>query len=106
MLGGQIKLAQLLPGRAEFGGVTTNLQREMENAQVSVRLNASVDLNLVREIAPDIIVIATGAVPHNTEIEGVEEAHVVNAWQVLNGEVNFGGRVIIADWRCDWIGLG
>ena len=106
LLGGQIKLAQLLPGRAEFGGVTTNLQRELENARVSVYLNKPVNFDLVRDIAPDIVVVATGAVPYNAEIEGHEVAHVVNAWQVLQGEVNIGGRVVIADWRCDWVGLG
>ena len=31
-LGGQALLAQLLPGRAEFGGIVTNLAREMELA--------------------------------------------------------------------------
>jgi pyruvate/2-oxoglutarate dehydrogenase complex dihydrolipoamide dehydrogenase (E3) component len=40
------------------------------------------------------------------EIQGAEEAHVVNPWQVLDGKANVGGSVIIADWRCDWIGLG
>ena len=106
LLGGQIKLAQLLPGRSEFGGVTTNLQHELENSGVSVRLNASVTSELVRQIAPDIVVVATGAVPYNAEIEGAGEAHVVNAWQVLQSEVNIGGRVVISDWRCDWVGLG
>src|SRR6056297_3244378 len=41
-LGGQVSLAQLLPGRAEFGGVTTNLAREVERAGVTVRLNTRV----------------------------------------------------------------
>ena len=106
LLGGQIKLAQLLPGRSEFGGVTTNLQHELENSGVSVRLNASVTSELVRQIAPDIVVVATGAVPYNAEIEGAGETHVVNAWQVLQSEVNIGGRVVISDWRCDLVGLG
>ena len=35
-LGGQALLAQLLPGRAEFGGIITNLTREMEQAGVTV----------------------------------------------------------------------
>ena len=77
------KLDLLLPWRTEFGGVRTNFQGELENAQVSVHLNASVDLNLVKKIAPDIVVSATGGVPNNTEIQGAEDAHVVNARQVL-----------------------
>ena len=32
--------------------------------------------------------------------------HVVEAWQVLQGEVKTGNSVVIADWRCDWIGVG
>jgi monoamine oxidase len=34
-LGGQVLLAQLLPRRSEFGGASTNLQREMELAGVA-----------------------------------------------------------------------
>jgi hypothetical protein len=30
----------------------------------------------------------------------------VEAWQVLRGEVEVGNSVVIADWRCDWIGVG
>ena len=38
-LGGQALLAQQLPGRAEFGGIVTNLAREMELAGVKVVTN-------------------------------------------------------------------
>jgi pyruvate/2-oxoglutarate dehydrogenase complex dihydrolipoamide dehydrogenase (E3) component len=31
---------------------------------------------------------------------------VVEAWQVLQGEANTGNSVVVADWRCDWIGVG
>jgi hypothetical protein len=40
------------------------------------------------------------------EIPGIEDAHVANAWQILRGEVNAGGSVVVADWRADWVGLG
>ena len=105
-LGGQVNLAQLLPGRAEFGGVTTNLKRELENAGVAIHLNMPVTPELVKDKSPDAVIIATGAVPYSTKIEGAEEAHVVTAWQVLQGKANIGARAVIADWRCDWVGLG
>ena len=105
-LGGQVNLAQLLPGRSEFGGVTTNLLRELENAGVAIRLNVPVTQELVREESPDAVVVATGAVPYSSFIEGAEEAHVVTAWQVLEGKANIGARAVVADWRCDWVGLG
>jgi hypothetical protein len=33
-------------------------------------------------------------------------APVLDAWQVLRGAEVPEGRVVVADWRCDWIGLG
>lgn len=105
-LGGQTLIAQLLPRRAEFGGIATNLAREVERAGVSVIKNTKVTRALVEAAKPDKIVLATGALPYRPPIEGSEEAHVVDAWQVINGEANVGTSVVIADWRCDWIGLG
>jgi NADPH-dependent 2,4-dienoyl-CoA reductase/sulfur reductase-like enzyme len=104
-LGGQALLAQLLPGRAEFGGIATNLQREAECAGVEIRRKTDVSRALMEALTPDHIVIATGAKPRRPALEG-EGAHIVHAWQVLKGEVNIGARVVIADWRADWIGLG
>ncbi len=105
-LGGQVLLAQLLPDRAEFGGVVTNLAREMELAGVRVVLKTKVDAALVEREAPDAVIVATGARPRLPAIEGAGEAHVVDAWQVLRDEVKVGASVVIADWRCDWIGMG
>ena len=105
-LGGQTLLAQMLPGRAEFGGIVPNLTREMELAGVQVVHNIEVNRQLVESEMPDAVIVATGALPRPVEIEGAEEAHVVDAWAVVRGEANVGGSVVIADWRCDWIGFG
>ena len=105
-LGGQVRLAQALPGRSEFGGVITNLQKELEKSSVSVKLNTKVTSNLIEGIGVDAVVIATGAKPSKQELANTDEAHVANAWQVLEGHLNLGARVVIADWRCDWVGLG
>ena len=87
-------------------GIVTNLTREIELARVEVVKNTPVDAALVEKEAPDAVVVATGARPRWPEIEGVEHAHVVDAWQVLKGEVNVGSSVVVADWRSDWVGLG
>jgi len=105
-LGGQALLAQLLPGRAEFGGIVTNLAREAERAGVAVHLNQPVTPELIAEGGPEVVIIATGARPRRPALAGVEAAHVVDAWQVLKGEVNVGASVVVADWRADWVGLG
>jgi pyruvate/2-oxoglutarate dehydrogenase complex dihydrolipoamide dehydrogenase (E3) component len=97
-LGGQTLLAQLLPGRAEYGGIVTNLEREM--------LKTTVDRALVESENADVVIVATGASPNLPSLEGDDEGHVVSAWDVLTGEANVGTNVVIADWRCDWIGYG
>jgi 2,4-dienoyl-CoA reductase-like NADH-dependent reductase (Old Yellow Enzyme family)/thioredoxin reductase len=105
-LGGQALLAQLLPERAEFGGIVTNLRQEMHNGKVEVRLNTALSPEIVQREAPDSVIVATGATPYRPPIEGAEDAHVIDAWALLEGRANPGGRVLVADWRCDWIGLG
>ncbi|MCI5094685.1 MAG: FAD-dependent oxidoreductase [Rhodobacteraceae bacterium] len=105
-LGGQARLAQLLPQRSEFGGIITNLSREMELAGVALRKGTPVTREVIEAEAPDAVIVATGATPRWPEFEGRETAHVVDAWQVLQGEVKPGKSVLVADWRADWIGIG
>ncbi len=105
-LGGQALLAQLIPGRSEFGGIITNLAHEMALAGVKVVRNSRVDAALVATTAPDAVVLATGALPYVPELPTDGGVQIVTAWQVLRRQVKVGARVVVADWRCDWIGPG
>lgn len=105
-LGGQVLLAQLLPRRAEFGGASTNLQREMHLAGVKVVRNTRVDRALVEREQPDLVIVATGAEPYWPAFERGGDLQVVDAWQILRGEAKPGRSVLVVDWRCDWIGPG
>lgn len=105
-VGGQALLAQKVPGREEFGGIVQNLLREAEQAGVVLRTGVAVDAGMIEEQAPDAILLATGSRPYLPAIDGMEEGHVVDAWDVIGGRANVGASVVIADWRCDWIGIG
>ena len=105
-LGGQVLLAQEIPGRAEFGGAIGNLAGEAERAGAKIVLGTTADERLLRELAPDTIVLATGARPRVPELELADSPVVLTAWEVLQGAPVPSGRVVVADWRCDWIGLG
>ncbi len=105
-LGGQALLAQLLPGRAEFGGLATNLQRELTNAGVEVRTGLRVDRGLIERQGPDVVIVATGAIPYRPEFASEGGLQIVDAWQVLNETVDPGHSVVVIDWRADWIGIG
>jgi len=95
-----------LPERAEFGGLVTNLEHEITKAGVEVRLDTPVDAALVIRVGAQAVIVATGATPYAPLIEGRDSGHVVEAWDVLTGKASPGSRVLIADWRCDWVGMG
>ncbi|MDI3388450.1 FAD-dependent oxidoreductase [Streptomyces sp. B-S-A8] len=103
--GGQVLLAQQLPGRAEFGGAVTNLLEEARRASVQIKSGVTVDASLVRQQAPDAVVVATGARPHRPELDAAE-AVVRDAWEVIAGARLPRGRVLVADWRGDWTAIG
>ncbi len=109
-LGGQVLLAQLLPGRSEFGQIIDNLSHEMDLAGVDIQLNTIVTKGDVENSDFDVVIIATGATPFHPDedltMEISEEIQAVDAWQVLRDEVRTGSNVVIADWQCDWVGVG
>ena len=105
-LGGQARLAGQLPGRAEFSGIIDNLHREMVEAGVEVVTAAPVTPQRIEDSGAEAVVLAVGARPYVPPLDGIEQDNVVDAWQVLSGEAKTGQRVVIADWRADWIGLG
>lgn len=104
--GGQALLAQLLPERAEFGGLVTNLLAELAGHDVDLRLNTRVSAELAARIAPDALILATGSKPVETPVEGRDSGNVIEACDLLAGRARPGARVVVADWRCDWIGIG
>ncbi len=105
-LGGQVLLAQMLPGRAEFGGLITNLERELHLAGVPVHKGARVDRAMIAAATPDVVLIATGARPYRPQFPQEGALQIVDSWQVLRGEGTIGQSVVVIDWRADWIGIG
>lgn len=105
-VGGQVLLAQELPGRSEFGGAVPNLLREAERAGATIVTRSRVDRDVVVRERPDVVIVATGARPRHPSIDLTEGTVALDAWQVLEGERVPSGHVVVADWRCDWTGLG
>jgi 2,4-dienoyl-CoA reductase-like NADH-dependent reductase (Old Yellow Enzyme family)/thioredoxin reductase len=105
-LGGQVLVAQLIPGREEFGGAATNLMAELARIDVEVKLNTRVDAAYVERYAPDLVIVATGAIPFLPEIDDGEGMQRVSAWSVLRGQSVVGSRVIVVDEIGDWVAPG
>ena len=106
-LGGAVLLAQELPYRSEFGGAATNLSAEAARAGVDIRTSAPATQNLITEVAPDHVIIATGAEQRMPALEIADDAFVIGARDFLREDpVLPPGRVLVTDWKGDWIGLG
>jgi pyruvate/2-oxoglutarate dehydrogenase complex dihydrolipoamide dehydrogenase (E3) component len=97
-IGGQVRLAGVAPAHRELAAsLVANYAARLDG--VDVRLGMDADAALVSGLAPDLVVLATGArpAPPRHRIEGVE---VLQAWDVLAG-ARPGGRVVNADWGGD-----
>jgi hypothetical protein len=106
-VGGQILLAQRLPGREEFGGAIGNLYREVTGAGVEIALRCPVDMTVIQEQSPDLVVVATGARPYRPALEILGEPWIADAWQAISDPASVpSGHIVVADWRGDWVGIG
>jgi len=105
-LGGQALQAQLLPGRAEFGGIVTNLEREIALSTVEVRLRSEVTRADVASMHPDAVILASGSTPDRPSFDDDGSIDVVQAVDVLVGNAKAGNRAVVYDWRSDWLGIG
>jgi 2,4-dienoyl-CoA reductase-like NADH-dependent reductase (Old Yellow Enzyme family) len=96
-LGGQVLMAASAPGRADIGGIVHWLSSEIESLGVDVHLNSYVDEQLIAEIAPDEVILATGTMPRadgmqlampGSSIPGFDKSHVYSSWDLLGfGEI-------------------
>ena len=105
-LGGQALLAQRLPGREEFGGLITNLEYELKHSDVDVSSGVEVTSELIQQQNADHVLLATGALAFTPQLEMLDDDMTVRFDELLLGNASVGNRVIVADWRGDWTGLG
>jgi pyruvate/2-oxoglutarate dehydrogenase complex dihydrolipoamide dehydrogenase (E3) component len=104
-IGGQLALAGVAPMHAELArSLRSNYERLLAAGGVELRLETAADPETVVALAPEAVVVASGARPYEPDLElgGVEAAQ---AWTVLAGSAPRGRRVVVADWGGDAAGL-
>lgn len=95
-LGGQLLISSKVAGRDSFEDQIYFEENEMTRSGVTVKLEAKADLATIKALNPDAVVIATGStprVPH--DVEGLNQPHVVQGWDVISGKAKVGQRVAI-----------
>jgi 2,4-dienoyl-CoA reductase-like NADH-dependent reductase (Old Yellow Enzyme family)/thioredoxin reductase len=94
--GGQIRLTALSARRKEMMSIIDWRMARCEEQGVVFRFNTLADAATVRAEKPDVVIIATGGLPH-TEVLATGNELVVSAWDILAGDVKPGQDVLLFD---------
>ncbi len=95
-LGGQFNLAWQAPGKEQMRAGLTSLENNVKKMVDSIVLGRPVDLEMVRETGPALLVWATGAVQNIPAIEGIQSQHTMTAIEYFKGiKAVKGPRVLV-----------
>ncbi|SDX30371.1 2,4-dienoyl-CoA reductase [Ruegeria halocynthiae] len=87
-IGGQLNLAKQVPGKEEFWGLVDWYRTMMDDLGVKVELNREVGVDDLTGY--DEVVIATGVIPRDPQIQGQERNNVLSYIDVLRGKADVG----------------
>jgi len=95
-LGGQLLIAAKAPGRDSFEDQVIFEENEMARLGVDLRLETNADIDAIRALSPEAVVVATGSIPRvPKDIPGIDLPHVVQGWDVMQGKASTGDRVAV-----------
>lgn len=102
--GGQVRLTAQTPRRAEMIQLIQWRFEECTRLGVTFRFNSVADPETVQAERPEVVIVATGGLPH-TEVLSDGNGQVVSTWDILSGDVTPGETVLIYDDAGDYAGL-
>jgi 2,4-dienoyl-CoA reductase-like NADH-dependent reductase (Old Yellow Enzyme family)/anti-sigma factor ChrR (cupin superfamily) len=94
--GGQLNLAVRNRRRKDLQGIVDWRIAECARLGVEIRYDTYADDELVRSLAPEVVIVATGGQPQLPELEEGAEL-VVTSWDVLGGDAKPTGDVVFYD---------
>ncbi len=96
--GGQVRLISLRPGRQSMGGIINHLSRSLEKAGVRVIAGVEATPELILELAPDAVIIATGSKPVVRPVPGeYGPPRVLSVPEALSGLYPLGQKILFID---------
>ena len=94
-IGGQFRLASIPPTKQDIATALRAYLYHCKKEGVDIRLNTPVTPQLLSEINPDAVILATGGTPLHINLEGIDGANVMDAVDILDGKVNAGNRILM-----------
>lgn len=102
--GGQVRLTAQSERRREMISIVEWRMAQCMARGVTFRFNTWAEASTVHDENPDVVIIATGGLPH-TEILTAGNELVVSAWDIISGDVKPGRNVLLFDDAGDHAGL-
>ncbi|MEA3185094.1 MAG: hypothetical protein QOJ74_1571 [Ilumatobacteraceae bacterium] len=95
--GGQVRLAALVPNRAELGDLVRNQLTECRRLGVTIEYCVNASAELIVERSPRHVIVATGAESQRPWWVPADAAQVVDVRAVLDGSASPAGDVVVID---------
>ncbi|MEO0860912.1 MAG: NADPH-dependent 2,4-dienoyl-CoA reductase [Pseudomonadota bacterium] len=92
-VGGQLNMAKVIPGKEEFVGLVDWMARMVDHPAIDLRLGVAPSVDDLAQA--DDVVIATGVLPRDPEIEGQDGQNVLSYIDVLRDKAPVGDRVAL-----------
>ncbi|NBA94898.1 NADH:flavin oxidoreductase [Pseudomonas sp. R5(2019)] len=102
--GGQIRLTAQSERRKEMISIIDWRMAQCDRLGVQFRFNTWADSSVILDENPDVVIIATGGLPH-TEVLERGNQWVVSSWDIISGDVKPGRNVLVYDDAGDHAGL-
>ncbi|MBU4529102.1 MAG: NADH:flavin oxidoreductase [Hoeflea sp.] len=102
--GGQIRLTAQNQRRKEMIGIIEWRMAQCAARDVEFRFNTWAEAEDIIAENPDVVIIATGGLPHTEVLEHGNEL-VVSSWDLISGDVKPGKSVLVYDDAGDHAGL-
>ena len=102
--GGQVRLTAQSPRRKEMIGIIDWRMSQCAARDVEFRFDTWAEADDVTALNPDVVIVATGGLPHTDVLEAGNDL-VVSSWDLISGDVKPGAHVLIYDDAGDHSGL-
>ncbi len=94
--GGQVRIAARSERRRDLIGIVDWRYQQAQKHGVGFRFNTLAELDDVRALAPDVVIVATGGIP-DTDVLGDGASGLSDVWDVMNDQLRKKRRVLVYD---------
>lgn len=94
-IGGKLIVGSVPGFKKEIANLIKFLKKQTRMAGVKFHLNCDVTPDVIRAASPDVVILATGALPVMPQIEGIDSKMVVCVADIQNGRPADGVKTVI-----------